>query len=69
MNNPILNDKQHALFGLQLVIVEPGTEITDERTGQKEVVGDDGAVKAGNTMYCTKPVYARLMQEFLDQSN
>lgn len=52
------------LMGLKLEVVEPGTRITDERTGQTEIVGEGGAVKAGSTMYCTKSVYVRLVQEF-----
>lgn len=64
MGNPILDGYDGSLFGLRLVVVEPGTKITDERTGDSEVVGEGGTVKAGNTLYCTKSVHARLMQEF-----
>jgi hypothetical protein len=52
------------LMGLRVEVVEPGTQITDERTGQVEVVSDGVAVKADNTLYCTKAVYVRIKQEF-----
>jgi hypothetical protein len=64
VTNPIIQGGERTLMGLRLVVVEPGTKITNERTGREETVGDDGAVKAGNTMYCTKAVYVRLVQEF-----
>lgn len=51
-------------MGMRIQVVEPGTTITDNRTGQSETVPDGGAVKAGDTLYCTKAVYVRLQQEF-----
>lgn len=67
--NPILNGGAATLMGLRLEVVPAGTVVTDERTGQKETVGDGGAVKAGNILYCTKEVYGRLVKEFGRNSN
>lgn len=62
-HNPFLDGRYGTLMGLRLEVVPAGTTVRDERTGQEETVGDGGAVKAGNVMYCTKAVYARLVQE------
>ena len=62
--NPLLDGQFGTLMGLRLEVVPAGTTVRDERTGQEEAVGDAGAVKAGNVMYCTKVVYDRLVQEF-----
>lgn len=64
--NPLLDGQSGTLMGLRLEVVPAGTTVRDERTGQEETVGDAGAVKAGNVMYCTNVVYDRLVQEFGD---
>jgi hypothetical protein len=66
--NPILDGHCGTLMGLRLHVVPAGTVVRDERTGQEETVGEGGAVKAGNVMYCTKAVYHRLVQEFGKQT-
>lgn len=55
---------QQSYAGYRIEIVEAGTSITDERTGQTENVPESGAVFAGNRCYCTKATAARLQQEF-----
>ena len=62
--NPILDGHYGSLMGLRLEVVPSGTTVRDDRTGDQYTVEDDGAVKAGNVMYCTKAVYDRLVQEF-----
>jgi hypothetical protein len=52
------------LMGLDLHVVEAGTEIKCPDTGQVEVVGDGGAVKSGGKMYCTQVVFDALKREF-----
>ena len=64
MLNPIMDGHYGTLMGLRLEVVTAGTVVRDERTGQEETVSDDGAVKTGNVMYCTKAVYQRLAQAF-----
>lgn len=49
--------------GVKFMVVEAGTTIKDERTGQTEEVTDKGGVFAGSTMYCTAKVYERIKQE------
>lgn len=62
--NPILDGHYGTLMGLRLEVVPAGTKVRDERTGQEETVGDGGAIKAGNVLYCTRVVYGRLVQDF-----
>lgn len=61
MHNPILDDSGTSIVGLRLIIVEAGTTITDNQSGRSETVQEDGAVKAGGAIYCTKPVYDLLV--------
>lgn len=64
-NNPLFSGFGHQSYsGYNIEIVEAGTSITDERTGQSETVPENGAVFAGNRCYCTKATAARLHQEF-----
>lgn len=42
---------------MQVVAVEPGTEITDERTGKVAVVSNSNAVVKHGTIYCTQTAY------------
>lgn len=63
--NPLFDGGRYgSLMGIRVEVVEPGTEITDERTGQKETVRDDSTLLAGNVLYCTKPIADRLAAEF-----
>ncbi|UIY28746.1 hypothetical protein LZK73_18645 [Neorhizobium galegae] len=49
--------------GLHVMEVDPGTVITDERTGKKFTVSDDEAVFKGRVMFCTKRIFDRLKEE------
>jgi hypothetical protein len=51
-------------MGFTLYVVEPGTVIIDDRTGQQETVDEDGAVIAASRIYCCRAVYFRLVKEF-----
>lgn len=51
-------------MGYTVRVVEPGTVIIDDRTGQQETVGEDGAVIAASRIYCCRAVYYRLVKEF-----
>jgi hypothetical protein len=44
-------------FGFHVMVVDAGTVIKDERTGQEATVDDEAAVFKGKMIYCTKPIY------------
>lgn len=68
--NPLFSGFDRLQYeGFRIEIVEAGTEITDERTGQTETVPENGAVLAGNRCYCTKATAARLRREFEQNKN
>lgn len=46
--------------GLRVMEVDPGTVITDERTGKSLTVSDDETVFKGNVVFCTKKVFEAL---------
>lgn len=49
------------LFGGLLVTeVDPGTVITDDRTGERVTVDDETAARKGNVVFCTKKVFEAL---------
>lgn len=43
--------------GFHVMVVDPGTTITDERTGASETVDGRSAVRKGAVIYCTKSVF------------
>lgn len=50
-------------FGaMHVMAVEPGTVITDERTGQKITVDDRTAAVKGSVIWCTEATFERLKQ-------
>lgn len=44
-------------LGLHVMVVDTGTVIKDERTGDELTVDDDNAVNKGSVIYCTQPTY------------
>lgn len=46
--------------GVHVMVVDPGSVIKDERSGQEMVVTDDSCVFKGNIAYCTKPVFEKI---------
>jgi hypothetical protein len=52
-----------AFGAMHVMEVDPGTVITDERSGEKITVTDDTVAVKGRVMFCTKAVYDRLKQE------
>jgi len=46
--------------GLELIQVEPGTVIKDDKTGAQYTVTDDMSVYHGTKMYMTQKVYEQL---------
>jgi hypothetical protein len=46
--------------GLHVMVVDAGTAITDERSGQTIIVDDDSAVRKGAVLYCTQAIFDAL---------
>lgn len=53
-------------IGTRVTVVPAGTEITDERTGEKEIVSENGGVMArdGSTLFCTQATFELLKAHF-----
>ena len=49
-------------MGYRIEVVPVGTEVTDERTGQREAVTEGATLVAGSRMYCTKATYHSLVK-------
>lgn len=49
-----MNDR---LGALRIVVVKPGTEIANERTGETATVSDSTAVTKRGALYCTQTAY------------
>lgn len=62
MKNPI-EYATTPFLGMHVMQVDPGTVITDERTGQEATVEDDTFVTKGNVIFCTKKIFDRLKEE------
>lgn len=62
MRPPIL-DEGFSFSGVNVMEVDSGTVIKDERTGKSETVTDDTVVFKGRAMFCTKPMVDRLKRE------
>lgn len=52
-----------AFNGFHVMEVDPGTAITDERTGDKITVDDETVAVKGTVMFCTKRIFDRLKEE------
>ena len=46
--------------GLQIMVVDAGTVIKDERSGQEATITDSSYTIKGRLMYCTQPVFDKL---------
>jgi hypothetical protein len=62
MQNP-LRYQTTPLNGMHVMVVDDGTKITDERTGEEVIVTDASAAAKGNVIYCTKPVFEALKKQ------
>ena len=47
-------------FHTRIIVVEPGTEIEDPKTGEKMAVDDNTAVGLGRDLYVTEATYESL---------
>ena len=52
--------------GLQIMQVDPGTVVKDERSGEEVTVTDDTVAVKGRVMFCTKRIFDRLKEEIPD---
>jgi hypothetical protein len=52
-----------AFNGYHVMEVDPGTVITDERTGDEITVDDETVAVKGRVMFCTNKVFERLKTE------
>lgn len=46
--------------GLHVMVVDAGTAITDERSGQTIIVDDNSAARKGAVLYCTQTIFDAL---------
>lgn len=46
--------------GLHVMVVDAGTAITDERSGQTIIVDDSSAARKGEVLYCTQTIFDAL---------
>lgn len=51
--------------GVRVVVVPTGTVVTDERTGQKQIITDQSAAGKGDLLWVTQATYDRL-KAFID---
>ena len=52
-----------SLDGLHFMVVESGTIIRDERSGEEAVITDTEAAKKGSVVYCTQAVFDSLKEK------
>lgn len=68
-SNPLVEGHVATLMGFRIILVEPGTTVTDKRTGESAVVSECNTVLSRNKLYCTEGVYRLLSKEFADTMN
>jgi hypothetical protein len=49
-----------ALGGVHVMVVDAGTAVRDERSGQVIVVDDATAARKGSVIYCTQKIFDEL---------
>lgn len=49
-------------LGMHVMQVDPGTVITDERTGMEATVEEDTFVTKGNVIFCTQKFFDKLKE-------
>lgn len=49
--------------GIEIRVVEPGTVITDERTGKAFTVTDSEVITASGFMWCTEKILGALKEK------
>lgn len=59
MRNPIEYNTT-PFHGLNIMVVDPGTVIKDERTEREETVTENSAVQKGSVVYCTQKTFDAL---------
>ena len=50
--------------GMHVMVVDAGTKITNERTGEEIVVDDNTIARKGSVIWCTKAVFEELKSKF-----
>jgi len=48
------------LGAMRIMVVDAGTKITDERSGESAIIDDHTTATKGNVIWCTQPVYDAL---------
>lgn len=48
------------LAGMHIMVVDAGTVVTDERSGQSATIDDQNAVAKGRLIYCTERTFEAL---------
>jgi hypothetical protein len=52
--------------GMHVMVVDVGTKVTDERSGEEVVVDDHTAASKGAVIYCTQKIFDDLKQKYGD---
>jgi hypothetical protein len=52
-----------SFLGLHIMVVEAGTKITNECSGETAIISDSEAAKKGSTIFCTQKVFDRMKRE------
>jgi hypothetical protein len=54
--------------GLHVMVVDAGSVIRDERTGEEAIVDDNGCVRKGSVIFCTRAVFDALKARIPERS-
>lgn len=58
------------LGAMKIMVVDAGTKITDERSGQEAIIDDNTSATKGNVIWCTERVFeAMKARAALNQEN
>jgi hypothetical protein len=57
------------LYGFHVMIVDEGTTITDEASGEEALINGEEMVFKGTLIYCTQPIYEALVAEIDRRKN
>lgn len=49
-------------FGYRVMVVDNGTEITDERSGDSVTINDNTVAFKGRVLFCTQPIFEKIRE-------
>lgn len=49
--------------GMHIMVVEAGTKVKDERSGEEVVINDETAASKGPVIYCTQKTFDAMKEE------